>query len=291
MPRTFTFRSTGFVPLVGGLVLFALFLTGCATSYTQLASAPPADEPEPQAEPSGGEFHQLVAYGDWIFIEPFGAVWSPSVVSGWHPYQHGHWVWTNFGWTWVSYEPFGWAVYHYGYWHYDVVWGWVWLPAYEWYPCRVDWYIYGDYVCWSPLAPPGYEYGDPWSVHRSGIWNVVHSKDFMQSDVGRFTVRSLRPRSSTAKVRRKAPTVEYLERRTRATIRPVDVEMKKVTVGRQEFKRMKLPPSQRKKVERYRPGVERDVMTPQTPKKTGTMTKPKERKGTRPKTEKKKKKQ
>jgi hypothetical protein len=74
---------------------------------------------------------------------------------GWRPYSYGHWVWTDYGWYWVSDEPWAWACYHYGTWVYDSYYGWVWVPDIEWAPAWVYWRAGGNYVGWAPCAPRG----------------------------------------------------------------------------------------------------------------------------------------
>ncbi len=100
-------------------------------------------------------FHaDLAPYGHWFEYGSYGWVWRPyHVHHGWRPYTVGHWVLTDAGWTWISYEPWGWAPYHYGRWFYDAGYGWVWVPGDVWAPAWVSW-RYGDgYVGWAPLPP------------------------------------------------------------------------------------------------------------------------------------------
>jgi len=67
---------------------------------------------------------------------------------------------TEYGWTWVSYEPFGWATYHYGRWARDPRFGWLWIPGNTWGPAWVSWQHGGGYVGWAPLPPSvGFEVG------------------------------------------------------------------------------------------------------------------------------------
>ena len=62
-------------------------------------------------------YEELSPYGDWVYTRDFGWAWFPrNVHAYWRPYNDGRWVMTEYGWTWVSYEPFGWATYHYGRW-------------------------------------------------------------------------------------------------------------------------------------------------------------------------------
>ena len=60
-------------------------------------------------------YEDLVHYGAWRRVGGYGAVWFPTVQSGWAPYRHGQWVWISpWGWTWVDSAPWGFAPFHYG---------------------------------------------------------------------------------------------------------------------------------------------------------------------------------
>lgn len=294
-------------------VLMALVsLSGC--TYTQVASSPPEYveyEPEPEPLPYPEEFFEITSYGDWIQTS-FGWVWRPRVGPHWQPYFHGNWEWTHWGWTWVSYEPFGWAVYHYGFWHYDAVYGWIWIPGDAWFANRVTWLFYGDYVCWAPIPPPGHYIADPWAIHVDFVWVGVHVDHFVHSDVGRYQVRDLRGNfggTPRTRIVREAPDVRYIERRTNRVIRPIDVKLKKIKKGNKEYQKMILPPTQRKKIERYQGRVGDKVVKPQPrprqqkpgrqqqkpietrkppPKKKEQPKQPKEKRDTKPKGGKKK---
>jgi uncharacterized protein YacL (UPF0231 family) len=114
-----------------------------------------------------GVFHDsLSSYGSWFDTQDYGYVWQPAVVhqSGWRPYTRGHWVCTDYGWTWVSEEPFGWATYHYGRWALLRGYGWIWVPGYEWAPAWVTWRESGSHIGWAPLPPETLAY----SRHRWG---------------------------------------------------------------------------------------------------------------------------
>jgi hypothetical protein len=98
-------------------------------------------------------FHETLApYGRWVVSEPYGEVWVPSrISSGWDPYWNGEWIWTDYGWTWVSYDPWGDIPYHYGTW----VWvdnGWAWEPGTVWAPAWVTWAWTDDYIGWAPVS-------------------------------------------------------------------------------------------------------------------------------------------
>ncbi len=102
-----------------------------------------------------GVFHDALApYVDWIETARFGVVWAPARVDhGWRPYTRGHWVFTDFGWTWVGNEEWGWATDHYGRWAFDPAYGWIWAPGSQWGPAWVAWRHGGGYVGWAPLPP------------------------------------------------------------------------------------------------------------------------------------------
>jgi hypothetical protein len=103
-------------------------------------------------------YDDLASYGNWVQRPSYGWVWTPRVATrSWRPYQNGHWVWTDLGWSWVSNESFGWATYHYGRWYDDPDYGWEWVPGNQWAPAWVDWHASNDYVGWAPL-PPSYDY-------------------------------------------------------------------------------------------------------------------------------------
>lgn len=99
-------------------------------------------------------YDSLAPHGQWISSAQFGYVWRPlRVYAGWRPYSDGYWVYTDFGWTFVSDDPWGWATYHYGRWYFDPFYGWVWVPGYEWAPAWVVFHQGGGYVGWAPLPP------------------------------------------------------------------------------------------------------------------------------------------
>ena len=101
-------------------------------------------------------YEPLDNYGDWIQTDDYGYVFQPQVATGnrnWRPYTDGHWVQTDYGWTWQSNEDFGWATYHYGRWARVSGAGWVWVPGKEWAPAWVSWRRGGDHCGWAPLPP------------------------------------------------------------------------------------------------------------------------------------------
>lgn len=96
----------------------------------------------------------LAPYGTWVTVGRYGNCWRPSRVGrGWLPYSNGRWLYTDYGWTWVSYDPWGDIACHYGTWDYDPAYGWVWVPGYVWGPAWVTWCSTDDFIGWAPLSP------------------------------------------------------------------------------------------------------------------------------------------
>ncbi len=101
-------------------------------------------------------YRRLEPYGNWMETSDYGYVFQPRQATqsrDWRPYTHGHWVYTDAGWTWISDEQFGWATYHYGRWTRLRSVGWVWVPGEQWAPAWVSWRKGNDYVGWAPLPP------------------------------------------------------------------------------------------------------------------------------------------
>src|SRR5207245_1407978 len=110
------------------------------------------------AEVSVDFFYNNLNGGSWTEVGDYGYCWQPDVAvndPSWRPYADGYWVYTDVGWTWVSYEDFGWATYHYGRWVKLADYGWIWVPGndLEWGPAWVSWRFGGGYCGWAPLPP------------------------------------------------------------------------------------------------------------------------------------------
>jgi hypothetical protein len=115
--------------------------------------APPTASASVSFEVSITHFHRTLApYGRWVVAARYGEVWVPAGVSrGWDPYWDGEWLWTDYGWTWVSYDPWGDIPYHYGTWAWVDPYGWVWVPGTIWAPAWVTWAWTNDYIGWAPV--------------------------------------------------------------------------------------------------------------------------------------------
>jgi hypothetical protein len=99
-------------------------------------------------------YFSLSPLGEWIEAESGARVWRPfHIPHQWRPYLNGQWVWTDYGWYWMSNEPFGWITYHYGRWYNDDSYGWVWIRDNVWGPAWVEWRYDDDYIGWAPLPP------------------------------------------------------------------------------------------------------------------------------------------
>ena len=115
--------------------------------------------------------------GTWQKTVDYGAVWYPSAVPyGWEPYAFGQWVWVRpWGWTWVDDQPWGFAPFHYGRWvSVSGRWGWspgermrrpVYAPALVAFVGNDPWRFHSRSMRpsrWVPLAP-GEAYRAPYT--------------------------------------------------------------------------------------------------------------------------------
>jgi len=101
-------------------------------------------------------YQELAPYGEWRDHTRHGRVFVPFD-EGYRPYQNGHWVETQEGVEWVSYDAIGWAVTHYGGWIVLEDGRWAWVPDTEWGPGWVEW-RYSDereVVGWAPRLVEG----------------------------------------------------------------------------------------------------------------------------------------
>jgi hypothetical protein len=144
---------------------------------------------------------ELQTYGDWIYIEPYGYVWTPhDVRSQWRPYHNGRWVWiSSCGWTWLPYEPWGWVTYHFGRWHWRAGLGWYWIPTTVWGPGWVSWYWGQDYCGWAPMSYYGYpgvvinnvyysRYTDPYYPLYSDGLTVIRKNQLQAPNISRVSL-------------------------------------------------------------------------------------------------------
>jgi hypothetical protein len=180
-------------------------------------------------------YRALSPYGVWFNYGIYGMCWKPSAVSrSWQPYRNGYWVWTNYGWTWMSNYNWGWATFHYGRWIIDPYHGWVWVPDYEWAPAWVQWRYSNDYIGWAPLPPGvrfdvhiGYDNRD-YGVHYS-YWNYINCRDFNTTNyqfitgirveqIHRQTKNITNITTSGRNIHNYGPSVTDIERVTRSRV-------------------------------------------------------------------------
>ena len=101
----------------------------------------------------GGFYDELAPYGRWVGCS-YGQCWVPArVAADWQPYSNGQWIYTEYGWTWVSDDPWGGNPYHYGTWTSIAGLGWAWVPGTVWAPAWVTWSYSNSYVGWAPIPP------------------------------------------------------------------------------------------------------------------------------------------
>jgi hypothetical protein len=171
--------------IVGILISSLLAFSGCTVSVQ-----PTPDSPRPGVGPSQFDisffYDELAPYGEWFELERHGWVWTPyHVPYGWRPYTHGHWVYTDYGWTWTSDWEWGWAPFHYGRWLFDPEHGWVWVPGREWAPAWVAWRSGPGYIGWAPL-PPGVGFEVRASFEgsvRPQWWCFVKDRGFLEMNL------------------------------------------------------------------------------------------------------------
>jgi len=137
-------------------------------------------------------YNELSPYGQWMDYPGLGQVWLPDAGSDFVPYStNGHWILTNYGWTWVSDYDWGWAPFHYGRWDYENRYGWMWIPGYDWGPSWVSWRYYDGYYGWAPMGSGlsinisfGRQYNNP-----NDHWIFVRDRDFNRSNLRNYIVR------------------------------------------------------------------------------------------------------
>jgi len=139
-------------------------------------------------------YNYLSPYGSWVRMDRWGYVWTPRNMGyRWRPYSDGRWVWTDYGWTWISDLDWGWIPFHYGRWGWDDDIGWFWVPGTEWGPAWVTWRSSDLYCGWAPF-PPGIEFRVGMDFGSFGIdipfrfWVFVGASHFCDSEVFPFVL-------------------------------------------------------------------------------------------------------
>jgi len=193
--------------LMFGIVLSCLIVTAACLIYVpaQEGGYPPPrervpstyDTPEPirtNTSRVGIDFFydELSSHGYWVEHASHGYVWMPRYVAfNWRPYTNGQWIWTDYGWTWMSHYDWGWAPFHYGRWGWDNSMGWFWAPDTLWGPAWVTWRRGDMYFGWAPLPPQARFMAGrgitslQFRIHDSA-WVFVESRHFPSSRVNRY---------------------------------------------------------------------------------------------------------
>jgi Family of unknown function (DUF6600) len=203
-------------------------------------------------------------------------VWRPYCAGPyWNPYINGNWVFTYYGWIWVSFYNWGWGPYNYGRWYCSNLYGWVWLPGRIWAPNWVTWRYHNNYVGWYPTCPRVY-----WRNHRNIIctnnlfsyvpsnWVFVKKDDFIKkidhttiisagSNAGILT--QARKTSTTTyavagspKIKYNGPDVNDISKETGKIISPKEVivtNTKKIYSGEKNLSTYKKPENKNEKEE------------------------------------------
>lgn len=168
-------------------VISAVFLAGCVTMG---ASGEYYNDYPANDYPTGGAstgvsfdlfYSNLSPHGTWLVSAEYGRVWQPREYDrDWNPYYDGRWVYSDYGWTWVSDYSWGAIPYHYGTWYADSRYGWVWVPGTVWAPSWVVFRTGPDYIGWCPVSPrfsvsASFGFDEP----RGDMFVFVSSRDFL----------------------------------------------------------------------------------------------------------------
>jgi hypothetical protein len=135
-------------------------------------------------------YDQLSPYGTWVNYPGYGYCWVPANEDpDFSPYMsNGHWVYTDLGWTWVSDFPWGWGPFHYGRWFGDPMYGWIWMPGYDWAPAWVIWGDYDGYYGWACIGP--HDVLSPHYRPDARHWHFVDHQYMGREDFGSHVRRA-----------------------------------------------------------------------------------------------------
>ena len=165
-----------------------IFISTLLGSLLTFFSPAPADARVDVGVSVSAFYDGLSPYGEWVTVGTYGECWRPrGVVAGWQPYWNGRWCYTEYGWTWVSFDPWGGDPYHYGTWVVTADWGWVWIPGTIWAPAWVTWCDADGYIGWAPV-PPSISiglvgYSGPAIVAPARSYVFVPTRSFVGGDV------------------------------------------------------------------------------------------------------------
>ncbi len=190
-------------------------------------------------------YDYLSPYGYWVQYGPYGYVWIPTGMHyNWRPYTNGRWVWTDYGWMWISNYRWGWIPFHYGRWGYDARLGWFWVPGDIWAPAWVSWRRSNLYIGWAPL-PPDIPYIPGTGVVFRGrsipsrFWIFIQVRYFVQYNIYSYvlpyernsTIINLTVQNTSLKMRNnriynEGLEVSFVERVTQMPVRRYELQQK-----------------------------------------------------------------
>lgn len=234
------------------VALTFLGVSGCAAYIGGPEGPPPPSWHTARPIEVSDFYEDMAPYGDWLWVEPWGWVWTPwDVEPGWRPYTHGRWAWTSLGWTWISDYSWGWAPFHYGRWTYHSHYGWLWVPDTVWAPAWVAWRAGHGWVGWAPL-PPGAHWRMGFGLDLGGLdlmvsivphgWCFVDEHDFLRPRIWRHLAPL--PRHSYL-FRETEDRTRYAEVDRRVAVRSIDVEEIERNAGpvpRERWEDVEKPP-------------------------------------------------
>ena len=213
-------------------------------------------------------YDYLAPFGSWITMRPHGYVWVPRHMGyRWRPYVDGRWVWTDYGWMWISEHEWGWVPFHYGRWGWDDEIGWFWVPGTVWGPAWVTWRVSDMYFGWAPL-PPGVEFERGMGIRRlpfeipGHFWIFAEGRDFLEMRLGG---RIIPPERNLAIVRLTDPRTNIYDRNNRIFNEGPDLNIVRSVTRRQVERHVVLDSRQAGRaqvgggqVRIYRPDVRKD---------------------------------
>lgn len=252
------------------------FMTSCLVYVPNPEAYPPVETEyydEDYRDYSSGVdisyfYDHLSPYGYWTQHSLYGYVWIPRISTyGWRPYTNGRWIWTDYGWTWISAYNWGWAPFHYGRWGWDDYLGWYWRPGNVWGPAWVTWRRGSYYLGWAPLPPDiGFVVGVgisslPYSLHHR-YWIFVENRYFYNTGLLRYVL----PRERTLTIiNRTSLRTNIVVQNNRIVNRGIDIDHVRNVSNRRiskielrDFKRPGQSAIRTRQVDVFRPAVNKN---------------------------------
>lgn len=183
-------------------------------------------------------YDSLAPYGRWYEVDEFGWVWTPyDIAYGWRPYTNGYWVFTDYGWTWVSNFSWGWAPFHYGRWRHHARHGWIWIPGRVWAPAWVVWRQSPGWLGWGPMPPQrGWRVGmdfdiwdDPGDALGHFAFSFVEERNFAARNLHQHLALNAR---NVTLIQNTRSITSYERRENRVINRSFDADLIERAAGR-----------------------------------------------------------